>query len=183
MTGKEVERTLYSEIAGTSYGRQELAAARATNTARILLQQAFLASNLKKQQLADALRVPVRRVSRVLGGEGNLRVVTLARYMSVMGYRLELSAEPDAEGRPSLARAGRRRSVRADLHHRRVISAGAEVSEMTLTAVGAPVGGDDPRRLGEYQKVGSLDLPQTSNRRSGWGLESRQKTLAGQGKR
>ncbi len=76
----------------------ERAAARAVSRAGGLLHEAFRASGMTQKDLATMLNVSEGRVSQVLGGDQNMYVTTLARYLGAMGYQLELNAEGISEG-------------------------------------------------------------------------------------
>lgn len=74
------------------------AAARAVSRAGGLLFEAFHASGMTQKDLAALLHVSEGRVAQVLGGDQNMCVTTLARYLGAMGYQLELNAEGIHEG-------------------------------------------------------------------------------------
>jgi transcriptional regulator with XRE-family HTH domain len=76
----------------------DLAAARLAVDVCALLGQAFEASGLRAKQLAERLGVSEGRVSQVLNGDGNIRVATLAKFLSAMGYRPVLAADSMARG-------------------------------------------------------------------------------------
>ena len=70
----------------------DMAAARGVVDGSALLARTFRATGLTQRQLAMKTGVSEGRVSQVLGGEENLRLSTVSRYLHAMGYRLNLSA-------------------------------------------------------------------------------------------
>ena len=82
--------TLYDRVAATPGGPRRLADARLRHEALHLLWQAQAASKLSVEQLAAELGVRRRAVRRVLDGNGNIAVATLARYLHAMGYEAEI---------------------------------------------------------------------------------------------
>jgi transcriptional regulator with XRE-family HTH domain len=78
----------------------ELAAASLSHTLTSLVQSACeLRGDLSGAALAERLGVTEGRVSQVLSGDGNPRVVTIGRYLRALGYEVEArlrSVEPDA---------------------------------------------------------------------------------------
>jgi len=82
----------------------DMAAARGIVDGSALLARVFRASGLTQRQLAAQAGVSEGRVSQVLGGEENLRLSTVSRYLHAMGYRLNLSATNMADGTTIFAR-------------------------------------------------------------------------------
>jgi transcriptional regulator with XRE-family HTH domain len=82
--------TLYDRVAATPGGARRLADARLRHEALHLLWQAQAASKLSVEQMAAELGVRRRAVRRVLDGNGDISVGTLARYLHAMGYEVEL---------------------------------------------------------------------------------------------
>jgi len=82
--------TLYERIAGTPGGEQRLAAARLRREALRAIHVALEASGLSRSELAARLGVREAAVDRVLRGDGNLRVETIAEYLHALGFELDL---------------------------------------------------------------------------------------------
>lgn len=98
----------------TDEGKREMSAARAEVRVSNLLRKAFRLTRKSQRQLAEKLGVTEGRVSQVLNSDGNLRITTIARYLRVMGYELQLEAVPAEEGVPDLRVVRRsRRNARA----------------------------------------------------------------------
>jgi len=77
----------------TPEGRRELAAAAGIADAADLLLECFEAAGLTQERLAQLLGLTPGRVSQVLHGDGNVKVATLARFLSAMGWELQLRAQ------------------------------------------------------------------------------------------
>lgn len=90
-----------------------MAAARAELEAEALLSRAISTRAMPQRDIADALGVSEGRVSQVLKGGANIRIATLARYLSVLGYKLALTADPVREDIPALVPSKARRSRRS----------------------------------------------------------------------
>lgn len=88
-------QSMVEERESTPEGRREMAAARATVRTISLLHEAFERSGLTREELATRLGVSVERVDEILDGDGNLRITTVARVASILGYRLDFVALPE----------------------------------------------------------------------------------------
>lgn len=88
--------TLYEEMYSTPKGAASLEAARASNRVVRLFELIFNYSvsedysNDLIKVVATALDIEEDRVKEVLNGDGNHHIATIAKIMSVMGYRLVL---------------------------------------------------------------------------------------------
>lgn len=102
------EKTIVEQLEENETSAVELAAARATVQTLDLLNSALAESGRRQKDLAAALGVTEGRVSQVIGGDGNIRVTTLARVLRASGYRLNLGAEPVIPGKKSLPQRTRR---------------------------------------------------------------------------
>lgn len=96
------EMSIIEQYESTPVGAQGLAAAGSAAQVARLLEQALAASPLDQRALSSELGVSESRVSQVMNGDGNLRIAAIGRYMRALGYKLELSAIPLAEGLPTL---------------------------------------------------------------------------------
>jgi transcriptional regulator with XRE-family HTH domain len=102
----EREMSLIEREMSTPEGRRELAAAAGIADAADLLLECFEASGLTQERLAQLLGLTPGRVSQVLHGDGNVKVATLARFLSAMGRELQLGAQlptDDSEEQPCYA--------------------------------------------------------------------------------
>jgi predicted XRE-type DNA-binding protein len=106
--------TLIEEIEGTDAGAQGLAAANLAGQVMRLLHQALDMSDLDQRALANKVGVTQGRVSQVFGGDGNMRIASVARYLRALGYEAEIAATPVKDGLPKLPRHLSRRSSRND---------------------------------------------------------------------
>lgn len=88
--------SMYDEHASTSVGRAGLTAAHAAGEAQALIERAFASSHLTSREVAAALSISEGRVSQLKNGDGNVRISTLARLLSALGFRLELTMRRDA---------------------------------------------------------------------------------------
>lgn len=78
----------------------ERGAAISENDSVMLINQAFAEGGRTQKELAELLGVSEGRVSQILNGDGNLRVATLARYLSALGFSLRMEADStDGRGR------------------------------------------------------------------------------------
>lgn len=113
----------------------ELAAAAAVDDAHALLIRLLNSpdSHVTQEQVAKALNVTAGRVSQVIGGEEDMRVSTLARYVRALGARLSFTAVP-AASEAKIPAAGR--SIPLDT---------AEVS------FGSIAGDESHRQIGSYE--------------------------------
>jgi transcriptional regulator with XRE-family HTH domain len=100
--------SLYDRVLARRDGERALAIARLRRTVLATLHEAFSLSGISTQSdLARSLQVRRSAVNQVFNGDGNVRISTLAEYLNVMGYELDIclvrSGEPRAaapEGRP-----------------------------------------------------------------------------------
>jgi len=99
--------TLVEEAEADPFMSLDMAAARGIVDGSALLARTFRATGLTQRQLATKAGVSEGRVSQILGGEENLRLSTVARYLHAMGYQLMLSASNLADGTTILARQNR----------------------------------------------------------------------------
>ena len=92
--------TLYERVATRRGGKAALAAARLRREVLIALHEAFHASGLGTQsELARRLGVRRSAVNQVFRGDGNLRVNTVAEYLHVLGFELDVRLVPAGEPR------------------------------------------------------------------------------------
>ena len=115
MTATKRRRSVIEEIEMDPGEAADIAAARALNHTRVILNKAKFASQLTQREIAEVLGIGESRVSQVLNGDGNIKVSTLARFLRAMGYTPEIEAQPIDRSLPSLsaknkAATGRRRS-------------------------------------------------------------------------
>ncbi|MFD0457492.1 helix-turn-helix domain-containing protein [Streptomyces violaceoruber] len=85
-------KNLYERFASSEDGAQLLAATRLRRETLRILHKALEASGLTQSQLAERLRIRKSAVNQVFRGDGNLRVNTLAQYLSAMGFELDIRA-------------------------------------------------------------------------------------------
>lgn len=135
----------------TPEGQREMAAARLELRAATLLGLAHDASGKSQKELADLLGVTEGRVSQVLGGPGDLRLSTLARYLRALGYMPELEVSPAS---PDLPEIGRRRKKRPiEVYHQTVVHGGEVSNKLMFVGEGVPV---DAVALSRPVKVGMV---------------------------
>nr|WP_237557934.1 helix-turn-helix transcriptional regulator [Streptomyces sp. SID5470] len=67
-----------------------------------ILHRALEASGLTQSQLAERLHLRKSAVSQVFRGDGNLRVTTMANYLSAMGYELDIRLVKAGEPRKAV---------------------------------------------------------------------------------
>ncbi|WP_147918114.1 helix-turn-helix domain-containing protein [Ruania zhangjianzhongii] len=91
--------SMLDELVSTPRGRAELAAAEAALRAQALIEQAFEETALSARDVANALGVTEGRVSQLRHGDGNVRLSTLAKLMSVLDQNLALEAHHTASER------------------------------------------------------------------------------------
>jgi transcriptional regulator with XRE-family HTH domain len=72
-------------------GRGLLASARLRRQALMLLEECLEESGLSQADLARVLGRSRSAVNQVLGGDGNVRLETLAEYLDAMGCEVELA--------------------------------------------------------------------------------------------
>ncbi len=94
--------SLYDRFARSVDGARRLASARLRHESLRSLHVALDASGLNQTELANRLGIRKSAVSQVLHGDGNLRVKTLAEYLSAMGYELDLRLVEAGEPRKAL---------------------------------------------------------------------------------
>jgi AraC-like DNA-binding protein len=82
--------TLYDRLAATDEGSRRLAQARLRREAARQLRSAHLASGLSIDEIATKAGAHRRDIIRALGGDNDIGIVTLARYLHAMGYEAEL---------------------------------------------------------------------------------------------
>lgn len=82
--------SLYERIAGTARGAKALASARLRHEVLTALHQALKLSGLAQSDVAKTLGVRRSAANQVFRGDGNLRVNTLADYLSAMGFELDM---------------------------------------------------------------------------------------------
>ena len=120
MTGKKL--SLADQRRSTPEGRIGMAAARLAISASRMLAAAFSARNdVDQKALARLIGVTEGRVSQVLHGDGNVHVATLARYMTALGYEVELTAKAVDPAAPPLKARAPRRSKRAARERRYMV--------------------------------------------------------------
>ncbi|WP_410794080.1 hypothetical protein [Kribbella sp. C-35] len=100
---------MFERHAATPQGRLATIAAKAAFKVVDLINSAKTAAKVSNKQMALDLGVTDGRVSQVLNGDGNLRVATIARFLAVCGYELEISARPASSERPPLSQRRRRK--------------------------------------------------------------------------
>ncbi len=86
--------TLYDRLAGTIVGARALSVARLQYSVLDRLHATLRAKGWTQSHLAEVLGVRKSAVNQVLRGDGNLRISTVAEYLHVMGYELELNVVP-----------------------------------------------------------------------------------------
>lgn len=112
----EVKMTLSELEESTPEGQREMAAARGMLRAVSLMNAVVEQNNISHKALAESLGVTEGRVSQVLGGDGNIRLSTLARYLRAAGYALSIDALPaDRLVKPIRKRTPKRRRVSGDV--------------------------------------------------------------------
>lgn len=87
----DTRMSLYDERAGTPQGMAALAAAEAALQVQALVERAFEQSGLTSREVAAALGVSEGRISQIRHSDGNLKLGTISRLLSVLGLRLRLS--------------------------------------------------------------------------------------------
>lgn len=86
--------SIIDKIRSTPEGRRDSDGIRATFDAIKLIDKAMEESNTSRSELAEKLDVSIERVDEILDvWQGNVRITTLARILSVCGFTLSLSAE------------------------------------------------------------------------------------------
>ncbi len=106
--------SLYDRVEGKKGGKAALAAARLRREVLVALHEAFAASEVDTQsEVAERLKVRRSAVSQVFRGDGNLRINTLAEYLSALGFELDIKLVVAGEPR------------RAELENRTAVPVGA----------------------------------------------------------
>lgn len=82
--------SLYDRIAAKPGGLQALASARLCRSVLHCLDDAMRQSGITQAELARRLGVRRSAVNAVFGGNGNVRVETLATYLYELGYELDV---------------------------------------------------------------------------------------------
>ena len=106
--------TLRGALERTKGGRGLLAGARLRRRVLQLMEEALSSSGLSQADVARALGCSRSAVSQTFGGDGNLRIDTLAEYLDALGYEAEVIIRPrgsgagvsGAKGRASARRSG-----------------------------------------------------------------------------
>ena len=87
----ETASSMYDELANDPRGRNELAAAELAIDVQAIIHRAFEESTMTARAVADLLGVTEGRVSQIRNGDGNVRISTLAKVMSALGKRVNIS--------------------------------------------------------------------------------------------
>ncbi|MFF8500334.1 helix-turn-helix domain-containing protein [Streptomyces anulatus] len=95
-------KSLYERFASSDDGSQLLAAARLRRELLRVLHKGLEACGLTQSELAQRLGVRKSAVSQALRGDGNLRVNTIASYLSAMGYELDVRLVEAGEPRKAV---------------------------------------------------------------------------------
>ncbi|MFH8464662.1 helix-turn-helix domain-containing protein [Streptomyces sp. NPDC017991] len=95
-------KALYDRFASSEDGGRLLAAARLRREVLRVLYRTLSACGVSQTELASRLRIRKSAVNQVFNGDGNLRVNTLANYLSVLGYEVELRVVPAGEPRKAI---------------------------------------------------------------------------------
>lgn len=105
-----IKKSMVDVLKGTKEGAMDFAAAALAVESIVFLNNALRASGITQAELAHRLSVTPGRVSQVLNGDGNLRVSTLAKFLSALEYEVHLRTTPLRDDLPTLhvARSGRR---------------------------------------------------------------------------
>jgi len=88
---RETASSMYDELANDPRGRNELAAAELAIDVQAIIHRAFEESTMTARAVADLLGVTEGRVSQIRNGDGNVRISTLAKVMSALGKRVNIS--------------------------------------------------------------------------------------------
>lgn len=89
----ERRESIHDRMMKTEKGRKGLKAVKATFDATKLINNAMEESNTSRDELAEKLEVSRERVDEILDVfQGNVRVTTLARILSVCGFDLNISS-------------------------------------------------------------------------------------------
>jgi len=93
----------------TPHGAVEMAAADLTARTSALFNRARQGSPVTQKEVAELLGVTDGRVSQVLGGDGNVTVAALAKYLRALGYNAEIVTTPARDDVPEINMQPRRR--------------------------------------------------------------------------
>lgn len=91
--------SLYERMDSTPEGSRALAVARLRREARAALWEALDNAGLTTEQLAERLGVSPRAVNRVLGGNGNISIDTVATWLHALGREVVLEVVEAGEPR------------------------------------------------------------------------------------
>jgi transcriptional regulator with XRE-family HTH domain len=97
---------LHDLMSSSEEGRRRLAAARLRREVLVNLESALEESGMTQSALASALGRTRSAVNQVFGGDGNIRISTLAEYLHAMGQELVLTRVPEGATRARLWRDG-----------------------------------------------------------------------------
>lgn len=157
----DLKRLLELEEA-TPEGQREVAVARVTLRAAQLLSRAQRVSGVSRKELAARLSLTEGRVSQVLNGDGNVRLSTLVRFLSGMGYRTVLDAVPLDPSTPTLERPRppRVRSPHENVYVEVVVNSAGAIGPK-ITVVGPEFSPSDKTLRGP-RLVGDVDINATT---------------------
>ena len=93
---------LHDLMSSSQEGRRRLAAARLRREVLVNLESALEESGMTQSALASALGRTRSAVNQVFGGDGNIRISTLAEYLHAMGQELVLTRVPEGATRARL---------------------------------------------------------------------------------
>ena len=82
--------TLRHAVEGARGGRGVMAGAVLRRRILQLMEEALMASGLSQADVARSLGCSRSAVSQTLGGDGNLRIDTLAEYLDALGFEVEI---------------------------------------------------------------------------------------------
>ena len=97
---------LHDLMSSSEEGRRRLAAARLRREVLVNLESALAETGMTQSGLASALGRTRSAVNQVFGGDGNIRISTLAEYLHAMGQELVLTRVPEGAPRARLWRDG-----------------------------------------------------------------------------
>ncbi len=95
---------IFDLVASTAQGRRRLAAARLRREVLVALEEALSDAGMTQATLAAALGRSRSAVNQVFGGDGNIRISTLAEYLHEMGQELVLTRVSTGTSRKALWR-------------------------------------------------------------------------------
>lgn len=95
--------TAYESFAETEDGRRRLARARLRHRVLELLHESLERSKMTKADISRSLGIRKSAVGQVFGGDGNLRVNTIADYLDAMGAEVEIRVVPAGTSRVKCA--------------------------------------------------------------------------------